>query len=559
MIAQLFNGQSKTITSAAVVIGASSLASRFLGVIRDRLLVEHFTVGPTLDAYYAAFQIPNLLFNFLVLGTLSVAVLPVLMDLLNARDRYQANRLLSSVFTWAAIIMGIMCLAIAIFARPLMQIVGPGFNDETLEVSIRLTRIMVLSPLFFSLSSVLSTALNATKRFVVVSVAPLLYNCCIILGIVVFSRFLGIYGVAVGVVLGALVHMSIQWPAVRHVGFYIRPHTDPNNPHLRNVLKLFLPRVIGIDVSQVSLFVGSIAGSMLASGSVALYNLANNIQSVPIGIFAIPFAVAAFPSFSSAIAEDNKERFIGLFSHTVRQIIFFLVPLTFFTLVLRAHIIRLIIGTRELSWDDTRMASAMLAIFAVGFIFQGIAPVLSRAFYATKNTVVPVVVSVYSMIVNVLAVVGLSVLFSHSVFVTDVINRVLRLDGISDIRALALPMAFTLAVTMHCNVLWWMLSCRLGSMDERGIERALTKILFASFLSSLAIKGTLALMVPLNLLHTFLGVLGQFIVAGIVGAATYIMLALLMKSPEMWAFLSTLHRQMLKITGPVAVQEVEDL
>jgi len=320
-----------------------------------------------------------------------------------------------------------------------------------------------------------------------------------------------------------------------------------------------LPRVFGIDVSQVSLLIGTVIGSALSTGSVAIFNLAVNIESVPIGVIAIPFALAAFPALAETVANDNNEKFLSTLSFTVRQILFFLIPISLLTIVLRAHIVRLIIGTRQLSWDDTRLAAAALGIFALSFVLQGLTPLFSRAFYAIHDTVRPVIASLISIIVNVGGTLFFTKILASNSGLEIWLVDILRLQGISDLRVLALPIGFALASLVNLVILIiWLRKIR-GPMLYGLILWRFTKMLIAGVLAAAATYGTLQLMVPLVNTRTFFGILGQLSVSSLIGLLVYIVVSLLFRSKEMWQFLRSIQSRVVALIGPIDLSGTEEM
>lgn len=543
----------QSITGAALVIGASSFLSRVLGVLRERMLVGTFGVGDSLDVYYASFQAPNFLYNLLILGTLSVAFIPVFVEWFE-RDKKEAWKISAGIFNITALVMGVFSLVLFFGASFFTHLVAPGFTGEKFRIAVSLTRIMAFSPLVFAVSSVFGSVLNARRRFVVTACAPLLYNVAIIGGIIYADVFGGsIFPVAISVIVGALLHALMQLYAARGEGFRFAYGLFWKHAGVKTVRRLFIPRIWGIDISQIALVVGSNIGSTLMVGSVAMFNLANNIQTVPVGVFGVPFAIAAFPVFSSAVAKGEREEFRSVFSRTMRQIIFFLLPLSAITIVLRAHIIRLVIGVQKLSWDDTRLAAAVLALFAISFFLQGITPLLSRAFYALKNTVIPVVVSGIAVCVDVVfSYFFVKILGSHTSFVQS-LSSFLRLDGVSDIRLLALPAAFSLASFVQALLLGSLLRAKYGSLDMKRITWSFVKTGTASIVALFVTRVSLYGATFFTSDRTFLGVLGQILIASFCGIIAYLLVACLFRSEEAHVFLSSFRRKILKISKPMGV------
>ena len=558
MIPKLFTQESKTIAGAAFIIGASAVLSRALGLVRDRLLVSHFGLGSALDAYYASFQIPNFLFALLVLGTLSVAFIPVFTEYLAKGKGEEAWAMTNRILSIVLVVMGGLCLLLSLGARYLVPHIAPGFSGEKLALAVSLTRVMMLSPFFFALSAVFSSVLNSMKRFVVVSVAPLLYNASIIFGIAVLSKPFGIMGVAYGAILGAILHMSIQIPSVAALGWRAMFRFDTGHPGVREVGRLFVPRVFGIDISQISQFVGTSIGTTFGVGAPAIFNLAMNIAAVPIGAVAIPFAIAAFPNLSEAIAKGDHPGFVRTFASTFRQILFFLFPLSTLAFVLRVHILRIVIGARGLSWADTRLAAATFALFAVTLTLQGLTPLIARAFYALKNTLIPVLISAVAMAIEIGAIFALKAWFSTGPG-AGAAWLWLGLFGVNDVRVLALPLAFSIASLCQVALLVVILRRKFGRIGGTGLFKAFGKFLLGSAAAAWAASIVVAPFLPTLDARTFFAVFGDAVSASLAGFAAYFLVLWLLKSEELSAIAGALHRRFLKVEGPLAVNDTQEL
>ncbi len=558
MISRLFNQESKTIAGAALLIGASAIVSRALGLIRDRLLVGRFGAGDELDAYFAAFQIPNLLFSLLVVGTLSVAFIPVFTGLRAKGRDDEAWRVANSVLTVALSVMGAVCLGLIVAAPQLTRLVAPGFAGEKFELTVSLTRIMMLSPLLFAVSAALSSVLNSFRRFAAVSMAPLLYNATIIFGIVVLSKPFGMAGVAWGAILGAAAHALVQIPVARSLGWRFRPSFDVRAEGVREIGRLFLPRVFGVDVAQVSQLVGAAIGTTFAAGSVSLFSLAINIAAVPLGAFAVPFAIAAFPALSDAAARGDRAKFRDVFATTFRQILFFLIPLSALAFILRVHVVRVVIGAGGLSWEETRLAAASLGLFTLALAFQGLAPLLARAFYALKDTLMPVLVSFAALAANLAAV----FVISASLNTSSGRNAAwlwLDLYALHDVRGLALAAAFSIASVVQVALLMLILRRKFGRIGGTGIVRAFGKF----FLGSAAAAWTASAVIRPGLQHLdtrpFAAVFGEAALATVAGLGAYALALWLLKSEELMSIVDAVRGRLVRITRPLAVSDAQEL
>lgn len=384
---------------ATVIIGVLTLLSRMTGFLRDMLLAKNLGLSSQTDIYFTAFRVPDFIYNLLILGTLSAAFIPVFTKYY-IKDKKEAWRIANSIFNISLVGVGLISLMVFIFAGPLTKLIAPGFKSEELSQTITLTRILLLSPIIFTASSVFSSALLSFKKFIWVNTAPLLYNLGILIGIVVLLPRFGLKGLAFGVILGALMHALIQVPQMIHMGWRWRPLWQWQHKGVQQIIKLFIPRVMGLDISYVNLVIVTIIGSTLASGTISAYNFATNIQTVPLGIFAISTALAVFPVMSEQFAKKQLTAFIDTFNHAFVRIVYLILPMSVLLLLLRAYIVRLLLGYGKCDWTCTVTTLDTLGILSLSLIAQSLIPLLSRAFYARQNTKIPVLIGLTAMALN---------------------------------------------------------------------------------------------------------------------------------------------------------------
>jgi putative peptidoglycan lipid II flippase len=534
MIKRLLNGQTKTITSAAIIIGAASLTSRFLGVIRDRILAGEFGAGDVLDTYYAAFRIPDLVFNLLVLGALSAGFIPIFTKYLQQESKDKAWKLANQILNILLISLFLVCAILFIFTPQLMQLITPGFTGEKLAITITLTRIMFLSPVLLGISSVFGGILQSFKRFFVYSLAPILYNIGIIIGALVFVEFWGVYGLAWGVVLGAFMHLLIQIPTSAYLGFRYKFILDLQSKGLRKIGKIMIPRTLTLGVNQINFVVITIIASTLAAGSLAVFNLANNLQLFPVGVFGISFAIAAFPSLSALALKTDTQDFIQSFSNTTRQILFFIIPASALFLVLRAQIVRVILGTGNFTWEDTVLTMECLAMFSFSLFAQALIPLLLRGFYAFHKATLPFILGLVSVILNV--------------FLSLYFTKPLALFGYSfDFGVAGLALAFSLSNILLFIMLWLALRKQTKNLDEKRIIIAVLKISIATLAMAIVTQFMKYGIEPYFGTRTFIGIFLQGLIAGLVGIIIFIVVACALKSQEMYTFLNAFKKRLYRL------------
>jgi len=528
MLKKLFNGESKTITSAAIILGATSLISRLLGILRDRVLAGEFGAGSELDIYYAAFRIPDLIFNLLILGALSAGFIPVFTGYLAKKNK--AWELLNDVLNVMVFSLILISSLLIILAPWLVKLITPGFNPAQLETTALMTQIMFLSPLLLGISGIFGSVLQSLKRFFIYSLAPILYNIGIIIGALFFVPFFGIFGLAWGVVFGAFLHMIIQVIAVFALGYRYQWTFNLNHPGLIKIIKMMIPRTLGLVISQINFLVVTIIGSTLAVGSITIFNLANNIQSFPLGIFGVSFAIAAFPTLAEL--SKKKKEFIQTFSLAIRQILFLIIPASALLIILRAQIVRVILGSGKFDWEDTVLTLETLSLFALSLFAQSLILVLARAFYAQQDSKTPFYAGLLSALANVI----LSVMLVEPL-------------GVS-----GLALAFSLASILNFILLTLLLHYRLGQLDGERISISFVKISIATFMLALtaqAIKYPIERMMGLQ---TFIGVATQTIAAGLGGLAIYLLICWLLKNEELNMFMTVFKKRFF--SRPVIAEEI---
>lgn len=503
MLRRLLLSLQGSVLGSAMIIGVASVASRLLGLLRDRLLFSHFGAGHVLDSYFTAFKIPDFFFNIVVLGTLSASFVPVFIEFQKTRSNGEAHVLGRAMLTLMFVVLGGICILLSFFSPTLVHLLAFGDIARDQALIARFLRIMVWSLLLFGVSNVVSGMLHASRRFVAYAIAPIFYNVGIIVGLLFFVPLVGNDGLPLGVVFGALLHLCVQLPALRHVGFRFRFTTKLFHPGVRTILRLMPPRAFALGVAQLNIMIMFALASTLEEGSRAVWQGADNLQNFPINIFGVSLALAVFPLFSEAFAENNVERFKKVFSENFRRILFFIIPTSIATLLLRAQIVRLIYGTAAFDWNDTVLTAQTLGMFALSMFAQATIPLLARSFFAKQDTRTPVLISTVSMIVNV----GVGMLLMRSL-------------GI-----IGLAFAFSLAAMLQMLALLVVLRMRHGDLDDDHVIASTWKIVIAALGMGIVVQGLKYTIAPLVDMQTFVGVFLQTSIAMLGGASMYITIA----------------------------------
>ena len=507
------SGPIHSVSMAAFIIAVAGIASRLFGFLRDRILAAQFGAGDTLDAYYAAFRIPDLLYSFLVLGALSAAFIPVFTELYVQKKEHEAWRLSSQVLHLLVFALGLVSIVAMIFMHSLMDVLVPGFSPEKKELTEQFTRIMLLSPILLGISAVFGGVLVSLKRFVLYSIAPIFYNLGIIFGAVFLVRIIGPSGLAWGVVLGALLHVLVQYIDLRACGFRYTFAVSGiwKSKAVRQILLLMIPRSLGMAINQISFLVVTVFASTLMSGSLAVFTLANNIQSVPLGLFGIAFSLAVFPSLSALAAKHSEEEFFNLFATTFRRILFFVLPISVLMIVLRAQVVRVILGSGQFGWSDTIATFGVLGILSLSLFAQSLIPLLARAFFALQNTKTPLYIALVSEAFHIVLI--------------FLLMRRYEING--------LAMAFSIATIINMILLYLFLRRNFQSWKDSDIFLPSMKIVLASLIAGLIAQLTKsAFGFNNNELDTFVAIFIQLIVTSTVGISVFIALSWWMNIEE---------------------------
>lgn len=523
----LASKEKRSILFSAGILAGTMLFSNILGLIRDRMLVATFPTD-VLDTYVAAFKIPDLIYNIFILGALSSAFLPVYSTFIAKKEKKEANDLANAVINIGFIFVCLISIVLFLLTPKIMPFFVAGFDQERIQTTVELTRLMLLAPIFLGISGVFTAILNAHKNFFVASLSPLFYNLGIILGIKLLGENIGIYGAGIGVLAGAFLHMAIQIPAVFKAGFLPNFRFDFKNNSAKKVLKLMIPRSFGLVGVQITNVVNVFIASGLRPGSITVFNLANNIQTLPMVVFGLAYSQAIFPHIShNAALKENKE-FVNKINWGVRQILFWIIPATIGIIILRAQIVRLALGVGFFNFIDTRLTAGVLAAFVLSLFAQSLIPLFARAFYALRETKTPVLIGIFSGAVNVM----LAFVLSHPYFI-NFYGEIFRvpIDG----RVVGLGLAFSIASIINLLLLISFLKKRVsGILSLREISDSLLKIIIASSLMGYFVwklKNIAAFLVEPT--HPTSGLLLQLILGLVVGGIIYFGLAYLFKMEEL--------------------------
>lgn len=388
----------KSILSAATIIMVMVAVSRFLGLIRNRVLAFYFSADE-LSVYLAAFRLPEVFFEILVFGTLSSAFMPTLTGFFASGKKKDAWYVAAVSLNFAFLLFVFFALIVFFFAEPLYRLIAPGFSFAELEQTAFLARFLIFAQAFFLLSYFLTAILESLKRFFLPAVAPLFYNLGIILGTVFWARHLGLLAPALGAVFGAAAHFLIQLPLAWRLGFRPRAKLDFHHPGVREIGRLSLPRLGELAFLQVSKSMELLLSSLVGSGAYTYFTFAQSLQVVPVSLFGSSIAKASLPTLSAQAAHPRE--FQKTFLNSFNQVVFLTVPFALFLSILRVPMVRLLFGTARFDWVSTVQTSYVLSAFSLSIPFQSLVYLLNRAFYSLHDTLTPTKLAIGGGIVGI--------------------------------------------------------------------------------------------------------------------------------------------------------------
>lgn len=387
-------------STGAAVLTITTFLSYVTGLFRDRIFARTFGAGRELDLYNTAFIIPDLLLNILVASALSAAFIPIFTGLVTQGEQERANTLANSVLHAALFAIFIAGSLAALFMPQLSKFIAPGFTESERETLISLSRLMLISPLIMTVSNFFGAMLVSFKRFLAYGLSPIFYNIGIIAGAFMAPWF-GIYGLVFGTLIGALFHAIPRLFGIRSSLYRYAREFKLRDPHFRKVIKLMIPKMVGHPVEQLTFLGFTRIATALTAGSVTAVSFARNFQSVPVSLFGIAFSVAIFPTLAECAAKADRENFLKNFWKALRDILIFTVPSALGLYLLSDLPIRIFLGGGKFSDENILRTASVLSIFAFSIPTESLVHLLARSFYALKNTLIPVILSVVGLAVSI--------------------------------------------------------------------------------------------------------------------------------------------------------------
>lgn len=505
---RFLSAETSNLERAVSILAGSALLSSLLALFRDRLLAHTFGAGVELDLYYAAFRVPDLL--FVTIGALvSVYILiPELARRGTSGEKDYIDTIVAGFSLLAVFVSGL----VALFAPTILSSIFPAFVENgQLPTLVLLTRIMLLQPILLGLSNILAAVTQIRTRYTLYALCPILYNTGIIVGIIFFYPLFGLSGLAWGVVLGATLHLSIQLPSIIRDGFFRRLPWIREPSSLITTALISVPRSLALSVNQIA-FVGLTAlAATLSPGSVAVFMFAFNLQSVPLAVIGASYSVAAFPTLAAAHANGKSHEFIRHVTIAARHVIFWSIPALALIIVLRAHIVRVVLGSGGFDWTDTRLTAACVAVLSLAILSQGLTLLLVRGYYAAGRTFVPFFVALGSATGTLLlAVLYLSAFGREGIVLF--METMLRVENLEGTAVLALTLAFTTMSILSTIMLAILFEIHFGRFFG-AVRRTFFESLAAALTGAFVAYATLAAIGELSVTST----LGSVFLRGFFG------------------------------------------
>ena len=527
---------------AAYVLAALALGSQLLALLRDRLLAATFGASHILDLYYAAFRIPDFLFATIASLLSLYALLPVL-SRLEASQSGRMMTFLRGALLFFFLAMGGIAIVLFFMTPWLASLIAPGIAGPSL---ILLMRILLLQPILLGASNTIASFTQLRHRFILYSISPLLYNLGIIFGVLILYPLFGIAGLGWGVVLGAFFHLMVQVPFFSSESGQPMPWHDIAHA-LKEVLTLSVPRTLALAANQITLLVLVGLASVFAVGSIAVFMFAYNLQAVPLTLIGVSYSVAAFPTLARLHANGQKEDFIRHIETALRHIFLWSIVATVFIIVLRAQLVRVILGAGAFDWTATRLTAAALALFILSLLAQNASMLIDRVYFAAGNTIRPLLYGVSDVFFSIVSAFLFIFLFHAYPLLQEFVNALLRVDDVQGTIVLTLAIAYAFGSIMQFLISLFFF-VRDFKVPLHSVWRLCFEIGSASIIGSSVSYLILAFIGSRINLNTTLGVLWQGTAAGIGGLIITLGILWLLGNPELQEAVIALRRRFVPDT-----------
>jgi putative peptidoglycan lipid II flippase len=583
-ILSLFSKEIDGLHEAAYLLAAATVASQILALVRDRLLAYYFGAGHTLDLYYASFRISDIIYATIASMVAASVLVPFLIKKCNVNEEQKAKaaglvvteqgRAEARHFidhTFSVFFLAIIAVSVVIFILMpyIIPRLLPGYaNDpESIHQIIIASRIMLLSPIFLGISNFLASITQMYNRFLIYAISPLLYNIGIIFGTIFLYPIFGLYGLVGGVILGTAMHMGIQIPFVASKGLFPRIHLNIDWKEVKQVVLVSFPRTLTLSSTEIAeLFLIALA-TFMGTGAISIFNFSFNLQSVPLAVIGVSYASAAFSNLAKFYESGDMKRYIEYMATSVKHIIFWSMPVTVLFIVLRAQIVRTILGSGQFTWADTRLTAAMLALFTISVVGQSLILLFVRAYYAEGKTRRPLIANMASAAAIIISAFVLEWMFTawpaFAIFMESLF-KVQDLNSTTDAIVLTLALAYSLGNILNAYLHWHMF--KTDHKQHADFKTTFTRPIFKTTFDSLgaSIIGGYAAFLGLQVMAHFVnqqkvfGVFFQGFVGGIAGIAVWLLVLWILRSKELKDVWVTFHKKFWKVAS-VSTADAEPL
>ena len=532
-ILTFFNKEFNGINEAALLLGGFAFLSQLLGLVRDRTLATVIGAGPVLDTYYAAFRVPDFLYISIASLASVTVLLPFLINRIKGDDKGEARAFLNNIFSAYMIFMVVASLIVAILMPYIARYIAPGFSHEQISSLVLTSRIMLLSPIFIGLSNLIGSVTQLFRNFFVFSLSPIFYNVGILFGIIYLYPIFGVYGLALGVIVGAVMHLLIQIPVVVRHGLFPKIIFHINWREIFEVMKLSLPRTLALSCNSLAFIVLIAMASTLKEGSISLFTFSFNLQSVPVGIIGISYSVAAFPLLVKSFKMEEMDKFIDHIIGAAKQIIFWTLPSIALVAILRAQIVRVVLGSNTFSWADTRLTAAAVSLFIISLATQSLVLLFVRGYYAASKTKKPLIVNMVSSLMVIIFAYIILWIFRSYPNTLSILESILRVENVPGTIMLALPLAYAMGSILNFFLIWFLFKKDFLASANSMLSKTFFQSLIGAFTMGLFAYISLNLFSYIFNLDTFLGIFLQGLFSGLIGIGFGILILFAIKNKEL--------------------------
>jgi len=540
----------------AYLLAFFTFGSQLFALARDRLLAHQFGAGETLDIFYAAFRIPDTMYTILA-SMVSIFVLIPFLESATQRGQNTLREFMSSICTFFSSTLITLGIVVYFFTPQIVSVLYENFSPTMQTSLVDVVRILLLQPLFLGVSNLFAAYVQTRGRFLLYAIAPILYNIGVILGILFFYPYMGVVGLAWGVVLGALLHLGIQMPFMM-ANQMIPKILIPKWRTVYEVMRISIPRTITLSSQQLVVLVMISLASRYVAGSVSAFSFAWNLQAVPLAIIGVSYSVAAFPKLSRLYNKGEYDEYIKLVVVAARQIIFWAIPTTVFIIILRAQIVRVVLGTGAFDWSATKMTAAILALLTLSLVAQGLIILLVRACYAAGKTRVPLVINVMSSFGTILFAYALLQVAHTNFLQVSFLANSMRVAGADGAEVLLIALAYTLGSILNALLLLLHFS-KMYTNFFKDLRMTIIQALIASIIAGYGTYLALHLLLGVVSQGTFLGIFKQGFVAGVVGGCLWTATLIALGNSDIITAWTTLQKRLLKMPvkearGPIPLE-----